>query len=182
MAKLKIKVSCAGVLDRATVPFAVLVADLQYVGKPATRTRYVLLDLELRNALSHMRDDNGRARGGERLAYLGDVHKIIDVERPFPTLIRPHAFRADGTIHDPQEPISRRAGTWNNAETLWVRADLAGVVLADLAEWRKNTPEREDYINAPSWNALVGVQALCCAAEMDCRTPAPTDAQVCNAG
>lgn len=161
MKPLKIKVACAGILDRCTVPWAVLTAEISIPGKPHTRTRYVLLDDDIRDGLSRMRRDIGRGEdsNGYSAGY-GEVHRMLAPECAFPPLLRTHAFTAAGVQHDPEEPIARRAGTWVNSEPLWVRTDLARLILGDLDRWRSANPPHKDQIWAPSWLALLGAQAL----------------------
>ena len=166
--KIKIKVSCAAILDRATVPWAALVAELSVRGKPETRTKYVLLDDTIRDGLSRMRYDLKRT-DSDKYAYSASYDAIGRMRNPecaFPATLRTHAFDSSGVQYEPSEPISRRAGIWSNGESLWVRADLATVVLADLAEWQERTPRNPSQIWAPSWNALLGCQALALVADL----------------
>lgn len=151
MAKTRIKVSCAGVLDRACVPTAVVVADVK-IGKDAAR--YVLLDFETRSALSHMCDE---------YCEITNAVRIREDHGHFPQTIRSHAFDASGEISDGL-PLQDRRGNWTNAEHLWVRADLAAIVLEKLAVWRERFPRHHACIHAPSWIAFHGCQALALAA------------------
>lgn len=167
--KIRIKVSCEHIIDRAITPWAVLFADIQIAGKPATRTRYVLLESEIRDALSSTRYDLRRHEDGNGYSNgYGEVHRILNPEAAFPTLIRAHAFTSSGVILD-DVPLAQRTGTWSSAESLWVRADLARVVLADLYAWIDKFNPGPGSIKARNWNALVGAQALAYAADL----PAP---------
>lgn len=169
-AKIKIKVSCGPIVDYATRPHAILFADLQVAGKPATRTRYVLLDNEIRDALSRVRYDlrHHEDSNGYSNDY-GDVHKILNPEAPFPTTIRSHAFTSSGVLLD-ETPVQQRAGIWSSAEPLWVRADLAEVVLRDHYAWLDKFNPGPGCIKARNWHALVGLQSLAYAAGL----PAPS--------
>ncbi len=167
MKPLKIKVSCAGILDSGTVPKAVLTADVQIPGKPATRTRYVLLESDTRDALSRMRRECKHPEdGADYYPDYGVTLRALNPECAFPPLLRTHAFDAAGVQFEPTDPIARRAGIWSNGEPLWVRTDLAPVAIAVLARWRALNPQRKDQIWAPNWLTLVGCQALAIAAEL----------------
>ena len=153
MATPRIKVHCIAVIDRCTVPQAVLVADIRIGHEKA---RYVLLDSETRDALSRMRQ-------GPKASSFGDVISVRNGRDAFPETIRTHAFDSAGLIHD-DCPLHTRKGIWSNAESLWVRADYAEMVLKDLEDWREANPVGKQSIHAPNWLALVGVQSLALAA------------------
>jgi hypothetical protein len=145
----------------------VLTAELSVRGKPETRTKYVLLDETIRDGLSRMRDDlrRGEDSNSYRNGY-GEVARMLNPECAFPTTLRTHAFDSAGLQYEPDESISRRVGIWSNGESLWVRADVAHVVLADLAAWQDRTPRNPSQIWAPSWLALLGAQALALVANL----------------
>jgi hypothetical protein len=149
---MRIRVHCLGIIDRCTVPWAVIAADIK-PARGAGAVRYVLLPDDVRDGLSRMARDVGKD-----FAYYGRI--AVD---DLPTLIRSHAFDSRGQITD-GEPVRKRAGSWSNAETLWCRADVIGsAVLADLAQYRKINARRDGQIWAPSWNALTGAEAFAAA-------------------
>ena len=159
----RIKLSCIGILDRCTVPQAILIGDVR-IGKE--HFRYVLLDEDIRNALSRMRD----AVQKERSWGYNDVLKNRACGSSFPGAIRTHAFDSCGLVHD-GSPLSQRVGTWSNGEPLWIRTDIAENVLADFDTWRELNLARADAIWAPNWLCLVGVQALALAADLPMPQP-----------
>jgi hypothetical protein len=157
---MRIKVHCLAIVDRCTVPWAVLAADVK-VGRGFDPVRYVLLPDDVRDGLSRLARDVGK-----EYAYYGRLVKIIgnnDAADGLPTLIRSHAFDSRGRVYDNAEgqAIYKRAGSWSNAEALWCRADVIGsAVLDDLREYRKANPRHKDQIWAPSWNAQIGAEAF----------------------
>lgn len=158
MPKAKIKVHCIGVIDRCTVPQAVLVADIR-IGRESAR--YVLLDDETRSALSQLR----RARDAALMSY-GDLIRSRNGRDAFPETIRTHAFDSAGFQPD-ASPLRTCQGIWSNGEPLWVRADLAEFVLDDLDAWRKCNPLRnKTTIHAPNWLVLIGAQVLALAVNL----------------
>ena len=168
MAKTRIKVSCAGIIDRCTVPMAVVVADIR---NGTERARYVLLDEETRGALYRMRDGIPSCQAGIQVSnYDLMTHPNVVVPEMFPRLIRTHAFDSAGLIHE-DRPMGTFAGRWHNGETLWVRSDLAATVLRDLDTWREIHHCRAEAIHAPNWLVLTGCQALALAADLPMPQP-----------
>lgn len=149
---MRVKVSCAGIVDRAMVPQAVIVADVK-VKRGADAERYVLLSHEERVALSDM----SRASGAKYFGYAETTPCGL------PSLVRSHHWDAAGKIAD-NSPISTRRGTWSSGEHLWVASLLADGILYDFYAWRDKHPPRGGAIWAPSWLALVAAQSLALAA------------------
>ena len=144
---MKIKVRCDGIIDRCTVPEAVLVAEIR-IPREKTPLRYVLLDEEKRSALSAMARQTGIDH---------DYNRIAHAFAQYPALVRTHSFDSSGTT----DGEGLRRGTWPNAESMWVSTRLAEVILRDFYQWRaKNRPQREHAIWAPNWLVMTAVQAL----------------------
>jgi hypothetical protein len=168
---MRIKVSCLGILDAPTGPWAVIAADVR-LGRGATAqsARYVLLSYDVRAALAD------HFRGGRD--YSAAFHSLGGVDF-LPRLVRSHAWDAAGNVSD-GVPIHSRTGRWLGAEALWVRVDTAAVVLADFGAWREANAPRAGGIWAPSWAVLQGVQAIALAAGKP--APGETEAPAAAAG
>jgi hypothetical protein len=171
---MRIKVSCLGILDAPTGPWAAIAADVR-LGRGATAqsARYVLLSYDLRAALSaFFRGFRGGRDYSEVFRTLGGVDFL-------PRLVRSHAWDAAGNVTD-DVPIHSRTGGWHSAEALWVRVDHAAVVLADFATWREANAPRAGGIWAPSWGVLQAVQAIALAS--GAAVPGETEAPAAVAG
>lgn len=80
----------------------------------------------------------------------------------FPALVRGYAIDPEtGALVD-GAPLGYRAGTWCNAEGMWVHARCAPGAVAALERWRARHADAlpASSIGAPNWTVMTAVRAL----------------------